>query len=222
MLKKVFRKPKSVDTSSTLTTLNQLNEILEMLEKKEKLWQKKIAAEVTKAREYTQAKNKKAAIQCLKRKKLYEVQVEQLGNYQLRLHDQVIMLEGANATTETVAALRTGAMTMKALQKTTNIDDVDKTIDDINEQTESLKQIQDALSTPFDMGIDIDEDELEAELEELEELEEEEEVPQLVTTPDTKIPTHSPPPTQQVPARSTTQRTKEDDELESLQAEMAI
>jgi hypothetical protein len=89
MLKKVFRKPKSVDTSSTLTTLNQLNEILEMLEKKEKLWQKKIAAEVTKAREYTQAKNKKAAIQCLKRKKLYEVQVEQLGNYQLRLHDQV-------------------------------------------------------------------------------------------------------------------------------------
>ncbi len=32
---------------------------------------------------------------------------------------QVIMLEGANATAETVAALRTGAMTMKALQKTT-------------------------------------------------------------------------------------------------------
>ena len=30
-----------------------------------------------------------AAIQCLKRKKMYEVQIEQLGNYQLRLHDQV-------------------------------------------------------------------------------------------------------------------------------------
>jgi hypothetical protein len=27
MLKKVFGKPKSVDTSSTLTTLNQLNEV---------------------------------------------------------------------------------------------------------------------------------------------------------------------------------------------------
>jgi hypothetical protein len=32
---------------------------------------------------------------------------------------QMIMLEGAKATTETVAALQTGAMTMKALQKTT-------------------------------------------------------------------------------------------------------
>lgn len=33
-----------------------------------------------------------AAIQCLKRKKLYEVQVEQLGNFQLRIHDQVSQL----------------------------------------------------------------------------------------------------------------------------------
>ncbi|RWW85734.1 hypothetical protein BHE74_00005563 [Ensete ventricosum] len=31
-----------------------------------------------------------AAIQCLKRKRLYEQQVEQLGNFQLRIHDQVL------------------------------------------------------------------------------------------------------------------------------------
>lgn len=95
-----------------------------------------------------------AAIQCLKRKRLYEQQIEQLGNFQLRIHDQVslilhvqmvlilkrklylgfwrfgligivslksqmIMLEGAKATTETVDALRTGAAAMKAMQKAT-------------------------------------------------------------------------------------------------------
>lgn len=32
-----------------------------------------------------------AAIQCLKRKRLYEQQIEQLGNFQLRIHDQVIL-----------------------------------------------------------------------------------------------------------------------------------
>ena len=32
-----------------------------------------------------------AAIQCLKRKRLYEQQVEQLGNFQLRIHDQVLL-----------------------------------------------------------------------------------------------------------------------------------
>lgn len=84
----------------------------------------------------------------MKRKKLYEQQIEQLGNFQLRIHDQVniptqtseafylllcnvlcvltvlpliqmIMLEAAKATTETVDALRTGAAAMKAMQKAT-------------------------------------------------------------------------------------------------------
>ncbi|RVW52370.1 Vacuolar protein sorting-associated protein 32-like 1 [Vitis vinifera] len=60
-----------------------------------------------------------SAIQCLKRKRLYEQQIEQLGNFQLRIHDQMILLEGAKATTETVDALRTGASAMKAMQKAT-------------------------------------------------------------------------------------------------------
>ncbi|KAG2259158.1 hypothetical protein Bca52824_078452 [Brassica carinata] len=98
-----------------------------------------------------------AAIQCLKRKILYEQQVEQLGNFQLRIHDQMIMLEGAKATTEIVDALRTGGATMKAMQKATNIDDVDNTIDEINEQTDNMKQIQDALSAPFGSAADFDE-----------------------------------------------------------------
>lgn len=33
-----------------------------------------------------------AAIQCLKRKRLYEQQIEQLGNFQLRIHDQVLFM----------------------------------------------------------------------------------------------------------------------------------
>lgn len=38
-----------------------------------------------------------------------------------------------------------------------NIDDVDKTMDEINEQTENMKQIQEALSTPIGTAADIDE-----------------------------------------------------------------
>ncbi|KAI8014819.1 hypothetical protein LOK49_LG05G02155 [Camellia lanceoleosa] len=55
---------------------------------------------------------------------------------------------------------------MKAMQKATNIDDVDKTMDEVNEQTENMKQIQEALATPIGAASDFDEDELEAELEE--------------------------------------------------------
>ncbi|CAF1985143.1 hypothetical protein Bca4012_077620 [Brassica carinata] len=75
----------------------------------------------------------------------------------LATSSSMIMLEGAKATTETVDALRTGAATMKAMQRATNIDDVDKTMDEINEQTDNMKQIQDALSAPFGSAADFDE-----------------------------------------------------------------
>ncbi|CAI0377733.1 unnamed protein product [Linum tenue] len=155
MFTRIFGKPKQ--EGNALATLDKLNETLEMLEKKEKVLLKKASQEVEKAREFARGGNKRAALQCLKRKKLYEQQVEQLGNFQLRIHDQMIMLEGAKATTETVDALRTGAAAMKAMQKATNIDDVDKTMDEINEQTENMKQIQEALSTPIGSAADFDE-----------------------------------------------------------------
>nr|ABK25827.1 unknown [Picea sitchensis]ACN40190.1 unknown [Picea sitchensis]ACN40855.1 unknown [Picea sitchensis] len=216
MFSRLFGRPK--EEANPISTLDKLNETLEMLEKKEKVLQKKIQAEVEKARDFTRAKNKKAAIQCLKRKRLYEVQIEQLGNYQLRIHDQMIMLEGAKATTETVAALRTGASAMKAMQKATNIDDVDKTMDEINEQTENMKQIQEALATPIGAAADFDEDELEAELEELEGADLEEQLLQpAVTAPAVQYT-----PASQQLARPTRQQAREEDELAALQAEMAL
>lgn len=38
-----------------------------------------------------------------------------------------------------------------------NIDDVDKTMDEINEQTENMKQIKEALSAPIGSAADFDE-----------------------------------------------------------------
>ncbi|KAG2626447.1 vacuolar protein sorting-associated protein 32 homolog 2-like [Panicum virgatum] len=188
-----------------------------MLEKKEKVLEKKAAAELERAKEFSRAKNKRAAIQSLKRKKLYEQQIEQLGNFQLRIHDQMIMLEAAKATTETVDALRTGAAAMKAMQKATNIDDVDKTMDEINEQTENMKQIQDALSAPLGASADFDEDELEAELEELEGAELESQLLEPVAAPPVHVPANKQP-TRHAPQKATA----EDDELAALQAEMAL
>ncbi|XP_010447884.1 PREDICTED: vacuolar protein sorting-associated protein 32 homolog 2 [Camelina sativa] len=218
MMNRLFGKPKQ--ESNALQTLDKLNETLEMLEKKEKVLLKKAGQEVEKAKEYTRAKNKRAAIQCLKRKRLYEQQVEQLGNFQLRIHDQMIMLEGAKATTETVDALRSGASAMKAMQKATNIDDVDKTMDEINEQTENMKQIQEALSNPIGVAADFDEDELLAELDELEGAELEEQLLQPTTT--APLPS-GPVPAGRQQARPVPQkRTAEEEELAALQAEMAL
>jgi charged multivesicular body protein 4 len=121
MLKKLLPKTKSKKkkeaASSAIPTLDRLHETLEMLEKKERFLQKKCSAEIGKAKDYTKSKNKNAAIQCLKKKKLYETQIEQLSNFQLRVHDQIIMLESAKATTDTVDALRSGSSAVKAIQQ---------------------------------------------------------------------------------------------------------
>ncbi|GLU09994.1 hypothetical protein SLE2022_268250 [Rubroshorea leprosula] len=222
MFNRLFGKPRQ--ETDALTTLDKLNETLEMLEKKEKVLVKKAAAEVEKAKVAAQGGKKKVAIQCLKKKKLYEQQIEQLGNFQLRIHDQMIMLEGAKATTETVDALRTGATTMKAVQKAMNVDDVDKTMDEINEQTENMKQIQEALSTPIGAVADFDEDELEAELEELESAELEEQLLQPATSAPA-APVQVPAgrqPARPAPQKRTEEEEEEEDELAALQKEMAL
>ncbi|XP_031375258.1 vacuolar protein sorting-associated protein 32 homolog 2-like [Punica granatum] len=219
MFTRVFRKSNKPEPSAVMT-IDRLNETLEMLEKKENFLVKKASAEMEKAKEFTKAKKKNVALQCLKKKKMYEKQIEQLGTFQLRIHDQMIMLEGAKATTETVDALRTGATTMKAMQKATNIDDLDRTMDEVNEQTENMKQIQDALSAPIGAAADFDEDELEAELEELEEADLEEKLLEPTTA--------APAAPARVPAGKQMARpaeeknAPEEDELAALQAEMAL
>ncbi|KAL9330096.1 hypothetical protein ACSQ67_005099 [Phaseolus vulgaris] len=235
MFTRIFGKPKQ--EANTLTTLDKLNEnrdleknhtvmlglkrsrdILSCLSPRTVVPSWSGAAEIEE--KMARVDKSHSAIQCLKRKRLYEQQIEQLGNFQLRIHDQMIMLEGAKATTETVDALRTGAAAMKAMQKATNIDDVDKTMDEINEQTENMKQIQEALSTPIGAAADFDEDELEAELEELEGAELEEQLLQPATTAPA-APVHVPAGRQ--PTRPASSKpTAEEDELAALQAEMAL
>lgn len=151
-----------------LGAVEQLKDTLSMLEKREALLHKKMAAELGKAREFNRVGKKRSALQCLKKKKLYEQQVDNLQNHQLKLEEQVITLEGSKTTAETFSALKNGAGAMKALNRDSNIDEVDRVMDEINEQADRMRQVQEALGQPVGYAADLDEDELDAELAELE------------------------------------------------------
>ncbi|XP_010919710.1 vacuolar protein sorting-associated protein 32 homolog 1 isoform X2 [Elaeis guineensis] len=73
---------------SSKSSSDKLKQTLEMLEKKEIILQKKISVEVERAKEFTRARNKQAAMQCLKRKKFYEGKMEQLCSSQSHIRDQ--------------------------------------------------------------------------------------------------------------------------------------
>jgi charged multivesicular body protein 4A/B len=59
---------------------------------KEAVLQKKISQEMERAKEFTKSGNKQAAMQCLKRKKYYECQMNQVGSVQLRINTKERMI----------------------------------------------------------------------------------------------------------------------------------
>eukprot|EP00245_Coleochaete_scutata_P007124 TRINITY_DN22222_c0_g1_i1.p1 TRINITY_DN22222_c0_g1~~TRINITY_DN22222_c0_g1_i1.p1 ORF type:complete len:223 (+),score=75.11 TRINITY_DN22222_c0_g1_i1:168-836(+) len=220
-LGKLFGRQKKAP--DTLASLEKLGETLEMLEKKEKVYEKKIAAEMEKAKEFTKAKNRKAAIQCLKRKKMYETQIESLTNFELRIQDQMILLEGSNATAATVKALQEGAQALQGTLQAMKIEDLDRTMDEIMDATDQIKTVQDTLGQPIG-EYNFDEDDLEAELNGLEAEDLEEQLLQPThTAPAASTPSAVPSSSRPAQAaRPAPRRTKEEEELEALQADMAM
>ncbi|KAJ1956752.1 ESCRT-III subunit protein snf7 [Dispira parvispora] len=117
-------------------------------------------------------------------------------------------------------AMRTGADAMKTIHKDLNIDKVDTTMDDIREQMDLANEVSEAISQPQLFGVEMDEEELNAELELLEQ---EELDAQLVNAENP--PLHAPKAVQGepvVPVKNQTISKEEEDELEELRASMAI
>lgn len=101
----------------------------------------------------------------LKKKKLYEGQLEQIETNILRLNEQQMMLENQRTTVSTVAALASAAKASKQTMAEMNIDKIEDVLDAINEQSDQMQQINDAMSNPIGAAADLDEDEMLKELE---------------------------------------------------------
>ncbi|KAJ2776599.1 ESCRT-III subunit protein snf7 [Coemansia interrupta] len=144
-----------------------LRENLSMLEKRETHLQAKIDNE-TRIAQANVSRNKQAALAALKRRKMLEAQLEKLSGSRLTLEAQVMTIEGANVNLEMMKAMEKGNEAMKQIHKDLDIDKVDATMDEIREQMDLANGISEAISQPQLFGVDMDEDELAAELEGLE------------------------------------------------------
>jgi charged multivesicular body protein 4 len=158
---------------ATADTIRKLREQLESLEKRELHIVKKIALQLQEAKQKSASKDKRGAIFALKRKKMYEAEVEKLQGARMTLETQVMTLESAHVNMETFTALRSGAEQMKAIHGQMNVDKVDNIMDDIQEEMATADEIGRAISQPLGSQL-YDDDELEDELREMEELELEE------------------------------------------------
>ncbi|EEB10402.1 Charged multivesicular body protein 4C, putative [Pediculus humanus corporis] len=183
---RMFGGKKGDKAPTTGEAIQKLRETEDMLIKKQEFLESKIEQELQIARA-NGVKNKRAALQALKRKKRYEKQLQQIDGTLSTIEMQREALEGANTNTAVLTTMKNAADALKAAHKHMDVDQVHDMMDDIAEQQDVAREISDAISNPVAFGQDVDEDEL---LKELEELEQEELDKELlgVATPSPELP----------------------------------
>jgi charged multivesicular body protein 4A/B len=173
---------------------------------------------ITEAKVKLDKGDKKGALFLMKRKKLYEAELEKILNIKMTLETQVINLESAASTAATFKAMEAGNKTMKKMRTDVGLEKVDDLMDNIKEEMELAQEINNAMAQAVDPMM-TDEDELLAELNALETSDLEAELLAPPTKTGTSANLSSLP---SVPnAKLPTLAQKEADELRELEAELA-
>lgn len=141
----------------------------------------------------------------------------------MKVNEQKIMLENAQTTAETIKALSGATKATKAVMKENDIEDVDKVMEEIQDGADHMREVNERLAEPTGVMADYDDDELLAELEGMDAELLDEELLKPAQVPGTAISTEPLPsvPATTVETKPTKAKTKEEQELEDLYAELA-
>jgi len=149
--------------------ITKVRDTLETIGKRKDHLMRKVDGEVKNAKQFSAQGKKREALQCIKRKKMFEKQLEQLGNTEITLETQMLTLESMNMNQEALAAQRLAAKTMQnQMTNMGGVDAVEETMDQVEDGLADANEIADALGRSVAMPGMEDEDELLAELEGLE------------------------------------------------------
>ncbi|CAM9804755.1 unnamed protein product, partial [Heterosigma akashiwo] len=134
--------------TNTADTIIRLRGTIETLDKRETFIAAKIVQQTNEAKAKLKKKDQRGAMFCLKRKKMYEKEIDKLNGAKLQLEQQIFALEGAHINTEAFEASRAAVGALKAARGNIDADTVEETLDDINEEMELANEIGEAISRP--------------------------------------------------------------------------
>jgi charged multivesicular body protein 4 len=169
---KLFAKATKTQSNSasavgTNEALQRLKETAALVEKREQYLEKQIRADVNMARKLATS-NRRSALMALKRKKMREAQVEQLGNTRFALEQQILTLEGVGVSVDVMQSLRAGATAMQLAHNNMKPDDIADVMEEVNDQMALAAEVGTALAEPLGNFALFDDDELASELDALE------------------------------------------------------
>ena len=152
------KKPKPITVESSI---HRTQDTADSIQKRITHIEQQITQEHNYAQVFSKNGNKKAALLCLKKKKLFESQLNTLYNQLTNLQSLGSKLEETIINKDVFEAQIQGASGMKNSLKGMNIDKITNTMDDIHETMEDAEEISTLISTPLTTFDDMD---LEAEL----------------------------------------------------------
>lgn len=159
------KKPKEPEVPKHIEAIIKIQSTIDLLHKKQKFIGTKIDREIRLAKDLAKT-NRKAALAALKRKRMYDDQVNQMENTIFNLQTQKISIEGSTLNMEVFNVMKEGSEAMKHIHGQISIDDVDDIILDVQDQMDISNEIGRAISQTVSTDV-FDEDELEKELMEL-------------------------------------------------------
>lgn len=151
---------------NTFNTITKLKDSIDVIGRKQDLIESKIQNMISEAIAKNTAGNKKGALFALKRKKLYEKELDNLDQIRSNLELKVMNLETLIINLEVYSTLRLAATQMKTINNEIDVDSLDNTLDDIQEGISITDEISSVLTQPI-VADTIDEDDLLQELDEL-------------------------------------------------------
>ena len=134
-----------------------LRDQIELLEKRNRFIEKKKISLVNEAKQKLNGGDKKGALLILNQKKKVESEIEKNQGTQLLLENQLSALECATINKEVITSLMVGNKAIKQINQDLTPEKIDDLMDDIQEETENYKAIQDAMTQPLQQIYDDDE-----------------------------------------------------------------
>lgn len=132
-----------------LKAINDLKEMLELIEKKNIFNKKRIKEAHIEAKTYLEEENKHGALISLTKKKQYEAELEKNQGMQIVLESQIYSLESVTMQKAIVDALSQGNKSIKKLNTDLKPEKIEELMDEIQEEADNFKSIQDAMSQPL-------------------------------------------------------------------------
>ncbi|XP_046568528.1 charged multivesicular body protein 4c-like [Haliotis rubra] len=157
---------KRQDGNSPEEAIERLRNLQELLSKKTDYLENKVDSETKIALE-NRVKNKRAALQALRRRKRYEKQLQQVDGTTASLEVQLEALTSASVNAEVVKCLKLTSETMQRTFGNMTAEKVADLRDEVSDMMEDAEEIGGILARPLG-GEEFDDDDLLAELEVME------------------------------------------------------